>query len=139
MWSKNKISIDKCEWSLDTERQTTRSVIMENNRNIFILKYGTPLMHEGTLHKDLGTMVNTTSAEKLSSGEYYPPVDVRGHVEGALEIIWQVADKVKSGYLSIFISTEDYIKYCRKVKYSTSSSISGLHFGHRKTAALYKS
>ena len=41
--------------------------IMDTNRKIFILTYGTPLMDEGHLHKYLGTGENTTSAEKLLS------------------------------------------------------------------------
>ena len=39
--------------------------IMDTNRKIFLLTYGTPLMDVGPLHKYLGTLANTTSAEKV--------------------------------------------------------------------------
>ena len=43
---------------------------------------------------------------------------------------------MNSGVLSISISTQYYIKYSRKVKEYTNSSIPGLHFFQRKDIAL---
>ena len=63
------------------------------------------------LHKELGTLADTTSSEKILSSKYYLLVDVGDHVEGILKFFWQVVDKVKLVELSIFIFTEDYIKY----------------------------
>ena len=42
--------------------------IMENNRKRFLLTYGTPLIDGWHLHKDLGTLEDTTSAKKALSG-----------------------------------------------------------------------
>ena len=67
-------------------------------------------MYGGPLHKDLGTIAYTTPSEKSSSGEYYLPVDVGENVEVTLKLIQQVSDNVKSGELSISISTKYYIK-----------------------------
>ena len=42
--------------------------IMENNRKRFLLTYGKPLIDGWHLHKDLGTLEDTTSAKKALSG-----------------------------------------------------------------------
>ncbi len=42
-------------------------------------------------------------------------------------------------YISSKIKTEDFQNYWRKANEKTSSSISGLHFGHYKSAAENKS
>ena len=63
---------------------------------------------------------------------------VSENLEGTHKIIQQVADKVKLGEISMYIYTEDYIKYLSKDKYSTSWSISGPYVIHWKTVALSK-
>ena len=72
-------------------------VIMKTIRKIFLLTYVTILMDGEPLQKDLGTLADTTSAERLLSWDYYLPVDVGDHIEVALKTIQQVSDKVNSG------------------------------------------
>ena len=60
---------------------------MDTNIKRFILTYGTPLMHGGTLQKEFGTLTDTTSGEKLLLGEYSLTVDSGDHVEITLNII----------------------------------------------------
>ena len=62
-------------------------VIMDNNRNLFVLTYVIPLMYVGPLHKDLVTLTDTTSTERLLSGEYSLAVYVGDNLEGTLKII----------------------------------------------------
>ena len=42
-------------------------VIIENNRKLFLLIYRAPLIYGGPIHKDLGKLEDTSSADKLLS------------------------------------------------------------------------
>lgn len=69
---------------------------MDTNIKYFFLTYGKTLMDRRTLYKDLGKLIYTTSAEKLLPGDYSFPVNFCDNVEGTLQIIWHVSDKVES-------------------------------------------
>ena len=53
---------------------------MVNDRKRFLLTKRTTLIAVGPLYKDLGTLVDTSSANKVLLGEYYLPVDFGEHV-----------------------------------------------------------
>ena len=52
-------------WTRKKKNSEVEVGIMEINRKRFILKYGTPLMDVGTLHKYLVTPEETISSEKV--------------------------------------------------------------------------
>ena len=56
------------KWTWKDKKSEVEVGIMENNRKRFLLTYGTPLIDGWHLHKDLGTLEDTTSAKKALSG-----------------------------------------------------------------------
>eukprot|EP00984_Skeletonema_dohrnii_P008234 scaffold3021_cov182-Skeletonema_dohrnii-CCMP3373.AAC.3 len=87
---------------------------------------------QGVLYDLLGTYADTEAAVQILEGTFTPPTDADGPTLIILEEIARIWQLMGEGEVSIVISQEDYQYYWRKVKESTSSSLSGLHFGHYK-------
>ena len=66
------------------------------------------------------------------SGSYETPVDVDPYVQGIIDIIKRGTEKVRPESIYIPFYTEDYSRYWRKEKESTSPNTSGIHFVHWK-------
>ncbi len=62
------------------------------------------------------------------------PPDVDATTTLVLKEIIQLFDTLHDGHLKITLNAEYFKYYWRRVQEKTSSSISGIHFGHYKTA-----
>ena len=60
---------------------------MKNSIKRFLFEYGTSLMNNGTIHHDLGTIVDTGAEERILSGTHETPINVNQHVKCTLIII----------------------------------------------------
>jgi sentrin-specific protease 1 len=87
---------------------------------------------QGVLYDLLGTYADTDAAVQILEGTFTPPTDADGPTLIILEEIARIWQLMGDGEVNIVITQEDYQYYWRKVKESTSSSLSGLHFGHYK-------
>ncbi|KAK1748959.1 hypothetical protein QTG54_000898 [Skeletonema marinoi] len=87
---------------------------------------------QGVLYDLLGTYADTEAAVQILEGTFTPPTDADGPTLIILEEIARIWQLMGDGEVNIVITQEDYQYYWRKVKESTSSSLSGLHFGHYK-------
>eukprot|EP00985_Skeletonema_marinoi_P002194 scaffold888_cov159-Skeletonema_marinoi.AAC.1 len=87
---------------------------------------------QGVLYDLLGTYADTDAAVQILEGTFTPPTDADGPTLIILEEITRIWQLMGDGEVNIVITQEDYQYYWRKVKESTSSSLSGLHFGHYK-------
>jgi hypothetical protein len=101
----------------------------------FRLTEDTPLRQEPML-SELGPMaVNTDAARAILQGTYTIPAEVDAYTNEFLNTIQACAPPDPTSRISCAITKEDFQAYWRKTKERTSSSISGLHYGHYKAAA----
>lgn len=108
---------------------------MYNNHQRFLLTYGTPLMDGSQLQHNLGFLANTKSADQILNGTYEFEDNVDPTTKELLNQISQMSRTHRNQTVDYIISKEDYQKYWKTSKEKTSSSFSGLHFGHWKAAA----
>ena len=72
----------------------------------------------------------------MLEGTYVAPEGSSKSMFGMLQMIGGVAVGVKYRMVDILITLQDYIQYWKFCIEKTSSSVSGIHFGHRNAAAL---
>ncbi len=70
---------------------------------------------------------------QMLRGEVHIPSDVDATTALVLEEIIQLFDTLQDGHIKIRLGKEEFKYYWRRVREKTSSSISGIHFGHYKT------
>ena len=90
------------------------------------------------MNKDLGFLGATKAAEQILNGTYIFPPGTDPHTIGLLKQLGAAANSIRSNSCQATISAEDFISYWNGRKEKTSSSFSGLHFGHWKAAAQSK-
>ena len=111
-------------------QEEVEQAVMANNEARFRLTENTPPMTE-PLRSELGFLGNTEAARQILNGTYECPPEVDEYTKAFLAQI-QVPQQQPQVRLSI--TSDDYIWYWKKAKERTSSSFSGLHFGHWKAA-----
>jgi hypothetical protein len=79
--------------------------------------------------------VNTAAAQAILQGTYTFPAETDEYTREFLNTIQASAPRDPRLRISCEITKEDFQKYWKKTKERTSSSISGLHYGHYKAAA----
>ncbi len=67
-------------------------------------------------------------------GEVHIPSDIDATTTLVLEEIIRLFDTLQDGHIEIRLGAEEFKYYWRRVQEKTSSLISGIHFGHYKTA-----
>jgi hypothetical protein len=77
-----------------------------------------------------GYMANTLASNAVLNGTYAVPVDTDTATTELFTEIAAIQKKVPANSVSIVISPEQWIQYWRAVNEETSSSESGIHFGH---------
>jgi hypothetical protein len=82
----------------------------------------------------LGFLSNTEFAMQMLRNEVHIPSDVDTTTTLVLEEIRQLFDTLQDGHIEIMLGAKDFKYYWRRAHEKTSSSISGIHFGHYKTA-----
>ncbi len=120
-------------YQVNTEMDTVEHLIMENNAAQFWLTEDTPPMQEPLL-LHLRYLANATAAQQILDGTYVCPPEVDDVTwEFFLCLQWpplvSATDRIDTSF-----SRKDFQAYWKKTWECTSSSISGLHFGHYKVA-----
>ncbi len=87
-----------------------------------------------SLRDRLGFLSNTEFAMQMLRNKVHIPSDVDMTTTLVLEEIIQLFDTLQDGHIKITLGAEDFKYYWQRVHEKTSSSISGIHFGHYKTA-----
>ncbi len=87
-----------------------------------------------SLRDHLGFLSNTEFVMQMLCGEVHIPSDVDATTTLVLEEIIQLFDTLQDRHIKIRLGAEVFKYYWRRVQEKTSSSISGIHFGHYKTA-----
>ncbi len=99
----------------------------------FDLSMSTPITMT-SLQDHLGFLSDTKFAMQMLQGELHIPPDVDATTTLVLEEIVRLFGTLQDGHTKITLGAEDFQYYWRRVREKTSSSISGIHFGHYKTA-----
>ena len=109
--------------------------IMNSNRKRFHLTDDTPLMGESVMNEELGFLGATKAAEQILNGTYKFPPNTDVHTIGLLKQLGSAAKGISQNSCKATVSKEEFKQYWKGRKEKTSSSFSGLHFGHWKAAA----
>jgi hypothetical protein len=86
------------------------------------------------LREDFGYLANTPSAKEVLEGTYNCPEGTPASVKDLFDAMARVYKSVPES-TSVVIRPEQWKAYWRVANEDTSSSISGLHFGHYKVGA----
>ena len=108
---------------------------METLTKRFRLTEGSFFMKQSQIDT-FGLTADTPAAQALLRGEGDPIEDLTEVESGMLHAFEQAHSIRSTPPINTDITKEDFQKYWRGVKERTSSSISTLHFGHYKAAAL---
>ena len=101
----------------------------------FKLTHDSQLMNGSNISKDVGYLGNSPACARLLSGTYIFPSDTDLHTKDLMSLISKTTRRLKAKIISHKISVDDFINYWKGSREKTSSSFSGLHFGHWKAAS----
>jgi len=73
---------------------------------------------------------------EILEGRFIPPEGTDGPTCMILEEIARIWKRSEAGEVDIVITQDDFQHYWKRANERTSSSYSGLHFGHYKAAAF---
>ena len=111
----------------DVERHT-----MDMCEQRFRLTENTPPMQE-PLRSELGLLGQTEAAQQILAGTYECPDGVDDYTRSFIDSLVACAP-AQEPKISCKITKDDYQSFWKKCNERTSSSISGLHYGHYKAA-----
>jgi len=116
------------------EREAMCAEIQTITENRFELAESAPVT-SSSLATSVGFLGNTEFAMELMKGNEPIPPDIDEHTKIVIEEMQRLwASESHERFRAFSISKEDYRHFWRRVNESTSSSISGLHFGIYKAA-----
>jgi hypothetical protein len=118
---------------VDTQVEV-KSHTMAECHACFQLTEGTPPLME-PLQSKLGYLGTTEAAHQILSGTYVPPLGVDAVTCEFLAALQATAPLDPANHTSCEITRQDFQQHWRKARERTSSSLSGLHYGHYKAAA----
>jgi hypothetical protein len=88
-----------------------------------------------SLRERLGFLSDTEFAKEMLKGDVHIPSDVDPTTTLVLEEIIRLFGTLHEGHTEIGLRADEFRHYWRRVREKTSSSLSGIHFGHYKSAA----
>ena len=117
------------------ERADMEKILMETNKIKFTQANDTPFM-QSPLLGDVGLDGLTLEADKILLGTYDLPQEIDSGAADFIKAVQMDEQLKNNGPISPDIDTAEHIKYWQRARESTSSSMSGLHFGFYKATAL---
>ena len=117
------------------EQEDVEQVIQQECEVRFTLAHSAPIMRT-LLGERLRYLSDEEIARQIITGTYEIPDDLDPATSLILKEIGRMGVKLVNGEgEELEISPEDFIKFWKRVKEFTSSSMSGIHYGHYKAAA----
>jgi hypothetical protein len=116
-----------------TEEQDVVRCIQQETEVRFQLANSTPIC-QGLLGEELGYLADTETAQQILNGRFELTPDIDDATGIMLEEIARIGAQLTNGEIIIEITPDDFREYWRRAKETTSSSYSGIHFGHYKAA-----
>ena len=117
-----------------TDKEEIEEILMHTNKTKFQQANETPLVCH-PLDKILGPNSMTIEAEGILNGSVKLTCPIHPGAEDFLMCV-PMDDRIKSkGAIPCQITEQEHVRFWKKARESTQSSISGLHFGFYKTTA----
>jgi hypothetical protein len=116
-----------------TAKEGVIAAIQEETEVRFHLANSAPIC-QGLLGKQLGYLADTETAQRILDGSFQPGVEVDDATALLLEEIGRLGCMLTNGEMIIEITAAEFQEYWRRTREATSSSYSGVHFGHYKAA-----
>ena len=117
-----------------TEQEDIERVVREETQERFSAAESSPFC-QGLLGESLGNVSNTDAAAAILEGTFQPPENTPESVCLLLEEIGRIGKLVSRQAVRLTCTTEEFQTYWRSISEKTSSSASGVHFGHYVAAA----
>ena len=112
--------------------------IQEVTERRFDLSMSAPITMT-SLRERLGFLSDTDFAIQMLRGEVHIPPDVDASTTLVLEEIIRLFCTLHEGHSKIILDAEEFRYYWWRVREKKSSLISGIHFGHYKSAVYSQS
>jgi len=120
-----------------TTKEDTEDFIFAENEYRFQLANDTPI--SGTkLIEQLGYLVDFDIAQQIVEGSSEIPDELDDATALILEEMGRIGVQLSNGEVTIKIIAEEFQYFWKKVHKNTTSSVSGIHYGHYKAAAHSK-
>ena len=103
----------------------------------FCLAFSAPC-HSGQLFDDVGFIGDTSCAKDLLEGTYQFHPDTDQATKLLFQEVAHTYAELTPRELATYVTVEDFQYYWQRTNERTSSSYSGLHFGHYKAASFDK-
>ncbi len=110
----------------DTEEQT---IFSEIHKKRYTLAGEAPIYNR-ELFQDFGYTANTPASQAILDGMYIPPLNSDTATRELFAEIVDIQSTVPANSVSFVITPEQWKKYWQVINEETSSSESGIHFGH---------
>lgn len=116
------------------EQSDIERVVREETQARFSAAASSPFC-QGTLGEELGYVSDTATAAAILNGTYEPPSGTSDSVRLLLDEIGRIGKMIGRDAVRLTCTKEEFQLYWKRVSENTSSSFSGIHFGHYVTAA----
>jgi len=109
-------------------------MIFEETECRFQLAMDAPISSTELIHQ-LGHLADTEIAKQIVEGNFECPEELTKMTIAIIEEIGSMGFELTNGEITIIISPEEFRHFWGRAREGTASSISGIHFGHYKSAA----
>jgi hypothetical protein len=139
MNDKSGKSVTRVERVVDgrTEEYTSEdeviTAIQEETEVRFHLANSAPIC-QGLLAEQLGLLADTETAQRILDGTFKAGPEINDATTLLLQEIGRLGCMLTNGEVIIEITADEFQEYWRRAREATSSSYSGIHFGHYKAA-----
>jgi hypothetical protein len=113
----------------DTEEGVQEAIFNEVHQKQYNLAEDAPIC-KGALWGQFGYIATSPTAQSILDGTYNFPSDIYEATKELFVEIVQICSVIPPNSVTGIISRERWQQHWKKVKKDTSSSQSGLHFGH---------
>ena len=115
-----------------SDRHSVEQALCDSLQHRFTKAHGSPFLH-GQLAHDVGLFGCGPAATQILEGTYQCPPDTDDYTRKFIAALQWPASHPE--LVSSILTPEAFCSHWKRAKEKTSSSISGLHFGHYKAAS----
>jgi len=119
--------------ALATTKEAVEQVLSSTLGSRFTHAHGSPFL-QYPLAPLVGQYGTDNAAQEILQGTFSCPPGVDEHTRQFIEALQFPSPQARHNHVSTVLRPEDFIQHWKKAKERTSSSPSGLHFGHYKAA-----
>jgi len=119
-----------------TSREAMEATLSAFLQQRFTRAHGSPFL-KPPLAPVVGAFGTGTAAQDILNRTFICPPELDEHTQYFIEALQFPSQAARHSTVSLLLRPEDFITHWKHAKEKTSSSPSGLHFGHYKAASTY--